>query len=171
MKVQVFYPFFPIPRTEAAHHLVIEQMEAIAQLGHEVELVYWLGPRDSGAVETGVKRSWKAKYIGDGVTAKESVIQKGLRVVKALWQGFATTEEFHYPAELFSKIKAIQDVDLQIFHYSFVWKMLKDLPKDKVRRAVYFQNLESDLFSLRAVGEKNPLFRKVHEISALRLKS
>ena len=167
MKVQVFYPFFPLPRTEAAHHLVIEQMEAIASLGHQVELVYWLGRQ--GTAPSG--SSWGTCYLGDGRGNRESTFAKGFRVVSALARGYATTEEFHYPRFLLHKIAAIRGVDLQIFHYSFFWKILKDLPSGDMTRAVYFQNLESDLFALRASGESNPLFRWVHRVSSERLRT
>lgn len=164
MKIRIYCPFLPYPLSEGAFHVMFYQAQSLAKK-HEVEIVTWKDSPEEFAKKEKAFRSiadfkvsiksfnyGKTNLLGDRVK----------RVLVSLVSKAASPEMFYYPAELDLR-KDLGPCDLAIYQYGFSYNWLKNLrPKNEKKIAIMFHNLESDLFEIRADGEKNWLARQIH---------
>ncbi len=145
--------------------MVVDQIRTFLERGFDVGLYVWK--------ESEVTLTQKLKFLGEieaksraenrfrvvsldpnqeyrESTKKRVVGLKRLRrVAGAVRTRWSSTELFHYPIELISRLPQTQ-VDLEVFHYSFaaVW-LLEQARRPAKKVVVHFHNLESDLSKLR----------------------
>ena len=197
MKIRIYTPFLPFPPSEGGLQHIFNQIDALAQLGNEIETVCWLNSplAVKGAIEKN-PAAWNSKVkilcfqektlhartaaewaeiSPDQLAAKDpvgfSAWDRGLRVVSSLVGTGASPENYYFPIHL-DRRADIPQTDLDIFHYSFSYNWLsKRSIKTARKTAVYFQNIESDLFGIRAEKENFLPFKLVHQLNQKKLKA
>ena len=180
MKIRVYYPFFPFPIVEAAYLSVFNQLHGFVDQGHDVELVFWKDTLESAQQK--MKEShvepWSSKIhlmsLNKEAGELESTMGRWKRVAQSLSSPYASSEEFHYPAQLFFDYlenQEMQPVDLAIYHYSFCYPWIcNGLRSDEKKQVVYYHNLEFELFEQRAERATWFLDRWIHKLNAKKLK-
>ena len=128
MRIRVYSPEWPYPPVEGAHHVILQQIEALKALGHVVEVVSWMR-LDGG----------KSKYP-----------RFATRLFNLIFRSMAFGETVYYQG---APPPPRNEVDLEIFHYTFVHPYLMRYPRT-CKRVAHFLNLESVLYQARAFSEK-----------------
>ena len=150
-KIRIYSPFFPDPPSGGSPQVVHDQVRALSQLGHSIELVLW---KDRPPSQTGFSSAVK---IAQCLPQRENSRQRAVRILTSVASKRASPEEYYYPRA--TKLPALGPVDLAIYHYSFAYNWLADpafqLPAEK-KRVVFFHNLESELFTQNAQAESWP---------------
>ncbi len=162
MKIRIYSPYSPFPVQDGASQVIADQVRALHELGHEVELVTWKeeGARPSPAEGT-TKTAW-----GTHTHWRSPEASRLTRVISSLFGPFASPE-LHYYAPSADRRHELGLADLGIYHYGFSYPWLRGQGrKAEQRQVVHFHNLEHELFRLRADAESNPAFRYVHDRNA-----
>ncbi len=168
MKIRIYSPSYPYPPTEGAFQVIFDQVNGLAGLGHEIELIVWQGAThstDSSPFHPAVK----VVTLADHLPRSKSRIR---RVLRSLLSTSSSPEEAYYPACLATHLRLPGDTALEIFHYSFAINWLRRIPngpgRGSTRRAIVFHNLESDL-SLGRAGNEGLLAGPLHLLNAAKL--
>jgi len=145
-KIRIYYPYSPYPPRDGASYVVFDQVRAFAELGAQVEHVFW---KYSGSQNTSLEQCpknviSKPLHLSD----TESFMRRSWRVGRALFSSLASPEIYYYPPNQYRKIQ--EPVDLAIYHYSFAYPWVIQASSLEKRRVVVFHNLESELFKIRA---------------------
>jgi glycosyltransferase involved in cell wall biosynthesis len=145
--IRIYSPYPPDSLTEGAFHIILNQAKALKKLGFQVEMMTW---KDS--------------------KVREKIQDRTIRVLSSWLEDIASPEVFYYPKTQESVFPNLTQMDLGIYHYSFAHHWLRsNHPRPEKRTAVYFHNLESDLFEIRKTTTQNPLHRWIHTRNAKKL--
>ena len=174
MKIRIYSPFLPYPVTEGAYRVIFDQVVSLLTLRHEVELVTWKDEDEAyqRKLNQWVMNGFVPKIRRLNLSRKDSPLR---RVLTSTLTDTASPELFYYPPVSEQVFSGFDPCDLAIYHYGFAHHWLKQglkqglkqrnfLPKE-AKRVVYFHNLESELFELRAKTSP-PFVRFIHRNNA-----
>jgi len=142
--IRVFSPEFPYPPRGGSPLVILNQILDWVDQGKRVELVVW--KQSPAEVEQLRAKSWIRDFppgvmirnLQDRISHKS----RTARILGSLISSDASTEVNFYPDVEMSEMPT---VDLEVYHYSFAVRWLRQARTSAKKRVVYFHNLESDL--------------------------
>jgi glycosyltransferase involved in cell wall biosynthesis len=195
VKIRIYSPLFPFPVTEGSHQVIADQILTLSQMGHQVEVVIivdsiseilkkikrWSAPAEALRFNITLMQDLNFKNFPVSQLQKNTSYQPPLlnlnskssrvrRALRSFFSPLASPELLFYPPQCDLR-KNLEPVDFAIYNYSFAYSWLrKKQDFQEKKKAVFFHNLESDLFLDRVKKAKHFIEKLLHKINVKKLK-